>query len=133
MLSEMAPALDADFRSKLKRWVAFLISPAVWTSYFMVVYAVNETVCGLNVFRSVVWGQFTTADLIMFVLTGMTMAATGVGFYLGYQIWRNTHGKEKVISTERDYFMGLSAMLLGSLFAVLTLGMTAVIIFLRQC
>lgn len=122
-----------NFQSKFKRWVTFLISPVVWITYFLVVYVVDEIVCGLNVLRSTFWGQVTTADLIMLLLTILTLAACGVGFYLGRQIWQNSRQQEEPISTERDRFIGLSAMLMGGLFALLTVGMTAVIIVLKPC
>lgn len=122
-----------DVKSKLIRWVAFLLSPAVWITYFLVVYMVDEVVCGLNVLRSTFWGQVTTADLIMLLLTILTLAACGVGFCLGRRLWQHSQQQERQISIERDRFIGLSAMLMGGLFALLTVGMTAVIIVLKPC
>jgi hypothetical protein len=129
----MTISQESDVKSKIKRWSVFLISPVVWTAYFMVVYTFNEIVCGLNIFRSVVWGRFTTADIIMLLLTVVPLLATGVGFYFGRQIWLDSKQHEQGISTERDYFIGRSAMLLSGLFAILTLGMTAVILVLNSC
>jgi hypothetical protein len=69
----------------------------------------------------------------MLLLTVLPLLATGVGFYFGRQIWLDSKQHEQGISTERDYFIGRSAMLLSGLFAILTLGMTAVILVLNPC
>ncbi len=128
----MTVSLNESIREKVKRWGAFLISPVVWTIYFLVVYAFDEIVCGLDVLRSPVWGQVSGAVGLMFLMTIVTLAVTGVGVYLGRQLWRDSRESEH-ISAERDRFIGLSSMLLSGLFAILTVGMAAVIVVLNPC
>lgn len=128
----MALSLDDSVKAKLKRWTVFLISPVVWMSYFMVLYAFDETVCALDILRSVVWGEVTAAALIMLVLTAATLGVTGFTIYLGGRMVRES-GQRDDGAAERDRFIGVSAMTLGGLFAVITVGMAAVIVVLNLC
>lgn len=123
---------ENELKLKARRWTALLISPVFWTVYFMVFYAFNETVCGLDVLRSIIWGEVSAAVLVMFLLTILTLAVTGLGVYLGFDIWRGGLRSEGEMA-ERDRFIGLAAMLMSGLFVILTLGMAAVIVVLEPC
>jgi hypothetical protein len=128
----MTLSVHDNTRANLKRWVALLLSPVAWTTCFMLLYAFDEAVCGLDVFRSVIGGRMTDAAAMMLFLTVITLGVTGIGVYLGRQIWHNGRQGSDT-QAERDRFIGLSAMLLSGLFALLTVGLTAVIVVLEPC
>jgi hypothetical protein len=100
----------------------------------MLIYLLDEMICGLNLFRSLLGGRVTAAIPIMHFFILATFLATLTGIFLGRQIWREAQQTDAEQQTAvRDHFIGQSAMLLGGLFAFLTLALAAVTIVLDPC
>jgi hypothetical protein len=100
---------------------------------FMLIYLLDEMICGLNLFRSLLGGRVTAAIPIMHFFILATFLATLTGIFLGRQIWREAQQTDAEQQNGRDRFIGQSAVLLGGLFAFLTLALAAVTIVLDPC
>ncbi len=134
----MTISMDREQRAGIRRWLALLLSPLAWIVYFTLVYLVDETSCGLFYFRSTI-GGVTAVTLILLGLTLVTLLACAFSAYLGWQI-RQTVAEaavrpdvQRTTGESRDMFIGLSAILLSVLFALLTVAIGTAVWVLPPC
>lgn len=119
-------------KAQLKRWLILLLSPVVWVTAFTLLYLIDEAACGLHWWRWFVWGQVTAVVPLMLFILLITFAVTLFNAFLGWKLWRKAQDNSHDIG-ERDRFIGLSGLMLGLLFAFLTLGLVTAVVVLPPC
>jgi fatty-acid desaturase len=128
----MTFSVEGSTKLQLKRWLIFLLSPVVWTISFTLVYLIDEAACGLHFWRWFVWREVTAVTPLMLLVLLFTLALTLLNVFLGWQIWhRAQHNASD--EAERDRFIGLAALMMGSLFSFLTLGLVTAVVVLPPC
>jgi len=113
--------------ARRRQWLGFVGSPAVWTLYFVAVYVLNEAACKLTLLGA------TAVLPVATVLALLTLAAVGYAGWLAYQAWREGDGAEAEDGGGNGRFLGLTGLLLSSLFALMTVAVWVAAWVLRPC
>jgi hypothetical protein len=130
----MTVSLANEQKMHLKRWIVLLISPVVWTLSFGIIYLLNEAVCGLHFWRRFVWDEITAVIPVMLLILLLTLGVTIGNAWFGWKMWRKASlAAQDEAAAERDRFIGAAGMMMGGLFAVLTGGLTVVVLWLQPC
>lgn len=107
--------------TRRRQWLGFMLSPVVWTTYFVLVYVLDEAACKLTLIGE-------EALLPLATLFGLlTLGVIGYAARLAYQAWR--YGDE----AGNGRFLGMSGLLLCGLFALMTAATWAAAWLLTPC
>lgn len=120
-----------------RQWFGMLAGPVVWMTHFVFVYMVDEFVCKIDFFTTELLGLSAAAILVL-LSTVATLAITGYAGWSSYRIWRSTAVEDqpewqRSREEARLRFMGLSGVLVSSMFLLLTVGLTVAVIVLSPC
>lgn len=130
----MTVSLENERKGHLQRWLILLISPVVWTLSFGIIYLLDEAVCGRQFWRGFVWNEITAVIPVMLLILVLSLCVTMGNVWFGWKIWRRADTSPKENDTaERDRFIGMAGLMMGSLFTFLTPGLAVVVVWLQPC
>lgn len=107
--------------TRRQQWLGFMLSPAAWTVYFVVIYVLNEAACRLPLLSPMAFFPLAT------LFTGVVLALIGLAGWWAWRAWREGDG------AGNGRFLGLTGLLLCGLFAVMTTAVWVAALVLRPC
>lgn len=140
-----------DFSATRGRWLTLLLSPVSWMVYFVLVYLLDEAACAIDILEAPIFNHGALLVPMLIVLTLATLAILVYGGHLGWRLVREAKAQSTargMVSSQddaqngsgeyeavmaRDYFIGMSGIILSVLFAIFTVGMLIVIVGVRPC
>lgn len=107
--------------TRRQQWLGFVLSPVVWTVYFVVMYVLNEAACRLPLLLPGAFFPLAT------VSTVLTLGLIGLAVWWAWRALREGDG------AGNGRFLGLSGLLLGGLFVVMTTAVWVAALVLMPC
>lgn len=107
--------------TRRQQWLGFMLSPAAWTVYFVVIYVLNEAACRLPLLSPMAFFPLAT------LFTGVVLALIGLAGWWAWRAWREGDG------AGNGRFLGITGLLLSGLFVVMTTAVWVAALVLPPC
>jgi hypothetical protein len=104
-----------------QEWLGFLLSPAAWGIYFVLLYVLDEAACKLD---------FLTPGIVLPLATVFGIITLGMIGFAARRAYRSAQGEEE---GESGRFLGSVGLMLCGLFSLSTIAVWVSVLVLMPC